>query len=287
MVIPKKNSKVSVCVPAYNHEKYVEQTILSILNQSYCNLELLVIDDGSLDQTPVILNRLSKQYGFHLERQENQGLPRTLNRLIELASGDYITICASDDFWPKHRLEEQVEFLENNPKVDMVHGNVQLIDSCDNRIEAGRNQKPPVSGASEFLPLLLRKRRWHTGTIMSRRVVWEKVGFYDESIPIEDFDWFIRAVKCCNVGFLPSNWLYYRRHEQSLSMTQKGALKIVDSSYAVARKLGFPYGFIFIWGKSPYLYWCEKKAKRYRRCIYFMPFIFQYSIRRVKKLIWT
>ena len=108
---------VTVLVPAYNHEKYVEQTILSIVNQTYQDFELIVIDDGSSDQTPEILERLSQEHGFYFERQENMGVTKTLNKIISKAKGQYIVGCASDDAMPRNRLEIQDAMPRNRLEI--------------------------------------------------------------------------------------------------------------------------------------------------------------------------
>ena len=85
MVNKRMQPLVSVIVPCYNHEKYVEKTIESIVNQTYKNIELIVIDDGSKDNSTIILEKLSRQYNFYYEHQHNIGLPATLNKMIKMA----------------------------------------------------------------------------------------------------------------------------------------------------------------------------------------------------------
>ena len=91
---------VSIIVPCYNHEKYITECIGSIMNQTFRNFELTVIDDGSKDQSFEVLKSLQKKYEFNLIHQENRGISATLNRGIkEFSRGKYISFCASDDFW--------------------------------------------------------------------------------------------------------------------------------------------------------------------------------------------
>ncbi len=130
----KDRTLVSVIMSAYNHAAYVEQAIESILAQTYDNFELLVIDDGSSDDTAAIIEKLSRTHGFYFKRQENRGLPVTLNELVQISSGDYITACASDDFWPSTRLDEQVSLLVNNPEYDIVHSDVFMSIQRDSHL---------------------------------------------------------------------------------------------------------------------------------------------------------
>lgn len=85
-----KKPLVSVVISSYNHEPYIEQTIESIVNQTYSNIEIIVFDDGSTDNSPVILDKLSKKYNFYFERQKNIGLSATLNKGLYLSKGKYL-----------------------------------------------------------------------------------------------------------------------------------------------------------------------------------------------------
>ncbi len=106
---------VSIIVPSYNHARYINQCIESIYQQTYQYFELIVIDDGSKDNSKEVLIDLHNKYEFTLVFQENQGVAYTLNRGIkEFAIGKYITFCASDDYWVIDKLEKQVVFMENN-----------------------------------------------------------------------------------------------------------------------------------------------------------------------------
>lgn len=128
------NNLVSVLMPAYNHQNYVQDAIKSIINQTYKNIELIVIDDGSKDDT---LNKILELKGecekrftnFSFETQQNKGTCETLNKLISKANGDYIYIVASDDLVKPYAIECQVEFLNSNPKYGLVVGDNEIIDS--------------------------------------------------------------------------------------------------------------------------------------------------------------
>lgn len=261
------NPKVTVRMSAYNHEKYVEQAILSIVNQTYQDFELLVIDDGSSDRTPEIIERLSHEHGFYFERQENMGLPGTLNKLIGMANGEYITGCASDDFWPASRLAEQVAAMEENPNWDIVHGDMRRVDS-EGKSDNWVSKRMPINGNSEFLALLMRRRDFYATTMMVRKSAAALVGPYDESISVEDFDWMLRAVRCCYVGYQSKVWVYYRKHGGNWTMTSKGAISLADSSYRVARKLGLVWGALFLCYKSPLMHSYENLAGRKRALIF-------------------
>jgi alpha-1,3-rhamnosyltransferase len=114
--IAEDKPRVSVLIPAYNHEKFVEDAILSVVNQSYGfeNIELIVTDDCSSDNTVEKLQRLQQQYGFRLIlHHKNIGVSSTLNEMILLASSIYITSFASDDVMVPDRIQNQIRFYKN------------------------------------------------------------------------------------------------------------------------------------------------------------------------------
>ncbi|MGN1152815.1 MAG: glycosyltransferase family 2 protein [Candidatus Gastranaerophilaceae bacterium] len=125
---------VSILIPAYNHEKYIQETIKSIINQTYKNIELIIIDDGSTDSTwnkiQEIKNECESRFvNIHFETQDNKGTCDTLNKLISLANGDYIYIIASDDIAKTQAIEKEVKFLSKNPAYGLVVGDDEIIDA--------------------------------------------------------------------------------------------------------------------------------------------------------------
>lgn len=140
------NNLVSVLIPAYNHEGYVQDTIKSIIAQTYENIELIIIDDGSKDSTWQKINELKTECDnrfakFHLEKQENKGICATLNKLISYSSGKYIYIIASDDTAKPQAIEKEVAFLENNSDYVLAVGDNELINAKSERIGWNINQK--------------------------------------------------------------------------------------------------------------------------------------------------
>ncbi len=206
-----KNPLVSILVPSYNHSKYIKKCIDSIVNQNYDNYELIVIDDGSTDNSPEILSELQKKYGFYLEFNKNQGLVKTLNRgLKEIAKGKYFAICASDDFWLPNKLILQVKFLEKNPNYAMVYGKVKVIDENDNFLKvkteyANRNLK----GGDIFKELLLLEFHPPVNCLYRCNIVRE-IGFFKENIWAEDFDMNLRIANQYAIGYINEYLFYYR-----------------------------------------------------------------------------
>lgn len=265
------NPKVTVRMSAYNHEAYVEQAILSIVNQTYQDFELIVIDDGSKDSTPQILERLSEEHGFYFERQENMGLCRTLNKLVGMAKGEYFTGCASDDFWPPTRLEEQVAALDASPKSALVHGIPAIVDDSGNVITDARYQlQHMLDGPEAFRDMIWRRKKFQTTTVMIRLSVCRELGGYDETIAVEDIDWMLRVTQKYPVKAVGKIWSYYRKHGENWTMTKAGAKKLVRSERQVASKLAFPAGVIFRFSGLPIWFLVARRSKLPSRYAYLL-----------------
>ncbi|MEE6443710.1 MULTISPECIES: glycosyltransferase family 2 protein [Pseudomonas] len=179
---------VTVIIASYNHARYIEASITSVINQTYKNIELLVIDDGSKDDSPAVLKRLQGQYGFDLRFQANQGLARTLNDAIARAKGDLIVPFGSDDIMLPHRIATQVEYMNGKPEVGICSANIETIDQ-DGKVMGAREQRNrnlPFRRL-DFDDLFLdRKPGPMAATLMLRREALEKVGGFNADIRLED-----------------------------------------------------------------------------------------------------
>lgn len=199
--------KVSVIIPSYNHKKFIEQTIRSVLEQEYPNLELIIIDDGSTDGTPILLRELAKEKDFRLILKENEGVCATLNRGLKEATGEYITFIASDDFMTKNRIGEQVEFLESHQDVEVVAGAVKVVNI---KSEVVSTKKPRALGYLTF-DGMLKQNLILAPTAMFRRNVFEQYGKYREEYAFEDYYMWLKILN--NKGRIFNTnkvWAYYR-----------------------------------------------------------------------------
>lgn len=129
-----KSPRVTVLMPLYNGEKYVKKAIDSILNQTYKNFELLLIDDCSTDGTMEIVNRIVDDRIRIIHNKQNCGIAYSRNVGLDNALGDYIALMDDDDISVQNRLELQVDFLDSNPNIDVVNGKFGIIDRDDNII---------------------------------------------------------------------------------------------------------------------------------------------------------
>jgi teichuronic acid biosynthesis glycosyltransferase TuaG len=128
------NIFISVVIPAYNSERTIDKTISSVLNQSYDKFEIIIIDDGSQDNTVEVVNTIAnKDKRIRLFRNEkNLGVSATRNRGISLAKGDWIAFLDSDDMWSTDKLEKQIKFINNNEHVNLLFTGSSFIDENNN-----------------------------------------------------------------------------------------------------------------------------------------------------------
>lgn len=203
---------VTVIVPSYNHVTYVELAIQSVLRQTYPNIELIVIDDGSTDGSGELLSGLAKRHGFRLEIQANKGLSRTLNKGISLARGKYICPFGSDDLMLLDRIEKQVNFMECNPEIAVCGGNQLLIDSAGTILERRQVFRPYTE--LDFDAMFVRRELViPASSAMIRKSVLDKEGGYDSAIKLEDiYLWLKLASRGYRIACLNDVLIYYRKH---------------------------------------------------------------------------
>ena len=205
---------VSAIIPSYNHENYIEECVLSIVNQTYKNIELIVIDDGSTDRSREILEQLQKQYGFVLVLQDNQGVSKTMNKAIrQYAHGKYITGSASDDFLMLDKVERQVTYMESDPDCSLVFGKVHMVDA-HSRIIEGLTVVDPVEDPVESVRFegLIERNCIPAATMMYRKDIWEQCGGYDENSILEDWDMWLKFAYSGKIVYLDEHFANYRWH---------------------------------------------------------------------------
>lgn len=202
---------VSIIISCYNHEKYITPCIESIMQQTYRNIELIVIDDGSSDNSASILEQLSKKYGFSFERQENMGLTRTLNKALNKANGKYIAPLGSDDILMLDKTEKQVAFLEQRQDIAVVGGSIITINEQGTIKQKQRiNQYHEADFKTVFLTP---KQIPPAPTVMIRADILSEVGGFSTSSNLEDLDLWLRITHAgYRIAVLNDIFAYYREH---------------------------------------------------------------------------
>ncbi|GBU08438.1 alpha-1,3-rhamnosyltransferase WapR [Bacteroidales bacterium] len=224
-----KSPLVSVVIPSYNHESYLEESVMSVINQTYKNIELIVIDDGSKDGSIALLQSLQAKFGFKLECQENMGLSKTLNKAIRsYCGGKYVCCLASDDIWTSDKIEKQVAYLEQHEEVALVYGRARVIDSSG-AVQNSQTKKAKIAKELSFDTLLV-ENRITALTSLFRRDVFDQLGAYNEDTVIEDWDMWLRIAFSYKVHFQDHEMGFYRMHETN---TSNDALKMVKANFDI------------------------------------------------------
>jgi glycosyltransferase involved in cell wall biosynthesis len=207
---------VSAAIITHNRARYLEDAIRSVLDQSFSDLELIVVDDGSRDETPDVVAPYLDRIRY--VRQEHAGKAAARNAAVALARGSYFAFCDSDDMWYPDRLERQMDAFRRSPDVGMVHGHVAVVD------ERGRELPKRTAETREIFSAAHRNGasyasyaldcRCFSSTILLRRSIFDVVGPYDPALAIEDYDFYLRLVLDFDVFFLEGAPLAkYRFHD--------------------------------------------------------------------------
>lgn len=208
--------KVSIIIPTYNRAHFINEAIDSALAQNYQNVEIIVVDDGSTDETRVVLEGYGDK--IHYLYQENQGVPAALNSGIERSSGQYLAFLDDDDIWFPEMLEVQVAYLEAHPEIGMVHADILILDetSDDPRLKKRRLSRSIPSGY--ILPELIVKNVIARPTVVVRRSCLDKVGLFDmELLSSEDYHLWLRVAKYFPITYIDRPLAFYRLHTTNLT----------------------------------------------------------------------
>jgi alpha-1,3-rhamnosyltransferase len=214
---------VSVLIPAYNHERFVAQSLDSVIEESYPNKEIVIINDGSPDGTHHVIsdwiNKKGRQISVRYVSRENKGLTRTLNELIGLAKGEYVVILPSDDYLMNDGIISRYNCLKRNSGKYAVFGDCIVIDDNGGKLfESGlasyyRGRKKNLADG-RLLPYEIIFNWCIPGPVfMARREVYRLVGTYDESLIVEDWDFYLRLAAKDLLVFLDRTVAAYRIHE--------------------------------------------------------------------------
>lgn len=218
---------VSVLVPCYNYGGYVAETLRSVLAQDYPNFELIVIDDGSSDDSVEVIEAvLANEKGQSLARrvafikQDNAGVSAALNTGLKHALGDYVATFDADDIMPAGRLTLQLAYLQKHPEVGCLGGGAVRIDQHGTLLP--RKDKKRAVRRYDFAEALAAALVVGGNIAVYRRDAMEKAGRYDPAIKIQDFQ---MTLKVAEAGFfvdvLPEVVTLYRKHDGSLSKNYK------------------------------------------------------------------
>lgn len=222
--------RVSVVITCYNYGQYLMESINSVLDQTYHDFEVIVINDGSTDNTSELMDKFSSNDTVRYICQQNQGQPKAKNRGIHESSGEFIAFLDADDIWLSTKLERQMRLFDDTD-VGVVYSGISLIDSD------GKG----ITGAEYFLRrgnildyIFIDNFVCFSSSVV-RKLLLEEVGAFDESIPMGiDYDLWVRLAARCKFDFVDDRLVKYRTGHANLSKNKmqryECALKIMNKA---------------------------------------------------------
>jgi glycosyltransferase involved in cell wall biosynthesis len=222
---------VSVVIPAYNAEGFIGETLESVISQTYENIEVLVVDDGSQDRTPEIVESFAdRDSRITLLRQSNQGATAARNLAIEKSRGEFIAPIDADDIWYPQNLEKQVQcMLNTNSSVGLVYAWSAHIDEKGLPIGSGRTSR--IEG-DVYIELVQDNFVGNASASLIRRVCFEMVGGYNSKLKEQnaegcaDWDLYLRIAECYEFRVVPEFLIGYRQLvSSSMSYNYQGMVK--------------------------------------------------------------
>ena len=227
---------VSVIIPAYNQGHYLGEAVQSVLNQSYQDFELIIIDDGSTDNTRQVAKSFSDARIRYIY-QENSGLSAARNTGIRHATGSLITFLDSDDLFLAEKLTLLVAALENKPDDVAEATSIGFVAAQAILIDANSHRLDKILGPPDDNLQLLFGNPLHVGSVLVRRCWLDKVGPFDESLrACEDWDMWLRLAKAgCRMGWVARPVSLYRIHGQQMTRQakrmRKAMLTVLDKTF--------------------------------------------------------
>lgn len=220
---------ISVIIPVYNGEKTIKETILSVLNQTFANFELIIINDGSCDATLEIVQAIKDQR-IKVFSYQNAGLSASRNRGIAKAEGEFISFIDADDLWTTNKLELQLQALQNNPQAAVAYSWTDWIDQSGQFLRAGGHIT--VNG-NAYEKLLTRDFIESGSNTLIRKQALEEVGDFDQSVtPPEDWDMWLRLAAKHDFVTVEVPQILYRISPNSASFNiekmEQGSLKVIQ-----------------------------------------------------------
>lgn len=205
--------KVSIVLPTFNGEAYLADAINSILQQSYENIELILVDDCSTDGTPRIIQEFTQKDSRIrcIRNESNQKLPNSLNIGFAAATGDYFTWTSDDNLYVPVAIEKMAAYLDEHSEMGLVYCDYTIIDEKGQKVRENLLEDP--------------ERLLWTNTVgacfLYRREIAEKIGGYNSELFLaEDYDYWLRIYQVSEIGHLSENLYQYRHHGKSLTTSR-------------------------------------------------------------------
>ncbi len=245
---PGYSNLISVILPTYNRANYIRQAAQSVLGQTYAALELIIIDDGSTDETEKVLEDIRRDSRVRYISQNNSGAANARNHGLKLANGEYVAFIDSDDIWQKEKLEEQIYVMKalpqiglvcsdfaarkNNVEIEISHirnyfdvfntYNLKLGDIFSDRLKIDERVSVLEGVGEVFWGYIYETMIFGniilTSTCLCRASIFKEVGVFNTSYPtLEDYDLFLRITEKYPIAFIDKNLIIYQYSDNQLS----------------------------------------------------------------------
>jgi glycosyltransferase involved in cell wall biosynthesis len=204
---------VSIVTPSFGQANFLERTMQSVLAQTYANLEYIVVDGGSKDQSKEIIEKYSSRLAWWVS-EKDYGQTEAINKGFAHAHGKILAWLNSDDTYQPNAISEAVEFLQKNPEIGLVYGDANFIDEHDRLVGRFPARQTDLAG--------LRRGYVHIPQQASffRANLWKKVGPLDESFFFAmDYDLWVRLAKISQLKYIPRTWANFRLHKDAKTIS--------------------------------------------------------------------
>lgn len=214
------NPKVSVLMTVYNVEKYIRAALFSILNQTFLDMEVIIINDASFDNTESIILSFKDDRIKYLKNHKNLGISRSLNKGLKIATGQYLARMDGDDLCTSERIKKQVEFLDENKD----HGLVGTWYYIINENGVLRSSRRKATEDSDIRFAMIFENQFLQSTVMMRTEIVKKLKYDPELVVCEDYDLFMRIQKTSKVANIPFEYITYRWYGENTSITKQKSI---------------------------------------------------------------
>jgi glycosyltransferase involved in cell wall biosynthesis len=211
-------ARVSVIIPAYNRADLIGETIESVLNQTFDDFEIIIVDDGSTDSTEEVVRKFDGPITYLY--QENRGRSCARNRGFEVSGGDYVCFLDSDDVLKPRMLERQVSLLDSNSHLGFVYSDYQFINQAGETLPRPEVFRGRPLHRGEIFRFLIFFDFIPPSTVLARRDSIDKIGLFESSLePAEDLDWLLRMTSMYETDYIPEPLCLFRKHEDNTPST--------------------------------------------------------------------
>lgn len=232
----KLNKKVTVLLSVYNGEDYIKNAIISVLEQTYTDFDLLLMDDGSTDKSAEIIHSFEDDRIKYIKNEQNMGLTKTLNKGLNLIEGEYIIRMDSDDICYPERFEKQIKYMDENKHLVVSGSNVRQFSATGWDYKTNVNTKPEEIRTELLFNCPLK----HPSVIMRNSIIKkENYQYSTEHIATEDFGLWRKISEKYDLGNLKNVLMDYRIHDQGISVQANKKRESRDKAHILIYKESF------------------------------------------------